>query len=67
MLSNEELKEQAYSEGYTASAEGISKKFNPYGHGSARYKEWRAGWDHYDADYNPDYYSLSNAVKNGWL
>jgi hypothetical protein len=38
MLSNEE-KEQAYSDGCTECAEGIRKKFNPYRHGSARYKK----------------------------
>jgi len=50
-------KEQAYGDGYIACHDNKPLSANPYKPDSAQWREWVNGWEHYDADYNPDYYS----------
>lgn len=57
----------AYSLGYASCADDMSLESNPFERGTDDYHEWRDGWKHYDADYNPDYYSTANAIRNGWV
>ena len=51
--------EQAYGQGYIACAEDKLITDNPYPAG-ALYEEWRKGWKHFDAEYNPTYYERSD-------
>lgn len=44
----------AYGAGYNACHDGL--KINPYPVGSILAQQWQAGWRHYDADYNYEYY-----------
>ena len=53
---SEILAEEAYSEGYVACSQSKPINTNPYSD-ELLAGEWRKGWTHYDADYNPDYYS----------
>lgn len=46
--------ETAYAAGYNACHDGL--KINPYPANSILAQQWQAGWSHYDADYNPEYY-----------
>lgn len=44
----------AYGAGYNACHDGLTA--NPYPANSILAQQWQAGWKHYDADYNPEYY-----------
>lgn len=55
-LTEDELN-TAYAAGYNACHDGIN--INSYPSGSILAQQWTAGWQHYDADYNPSYYSMS--------
>ena len=52
----EEQCDQAYGEGYNACHDSKSLLTNPYEKDSPLWHEWKRGWQHYDADYNPLYY-----------
>lgn len=52
----EALAEEAYAEGYVACSQNKPISANLYSDEPLA-EEWRKGWRHYDADYNPDYYS----------
>jgi hypothetical protein len=46
-----------YGDGYVACANNEPVTANPYSKETEDWNEWRKGWQHYDADYNADYYS----------
>lgn len=47
----------AYAAGYNACHDGLTA--NPYPANSILAQQWQAGWQHYDADYNYEYYILN--------
>jgi hypothetical protein len=46
-----------YGDGYVACSNNEPVTANPYSTETEDWNEWDSGWKHYDADYNPDYYS----------
>ena len=68
-MKNNEIEDvTAWNMGYVACADDLSIKANPFkSNDSNDYKEWINGWNHYDAEYNPDYYTHQNAIRQGWI
>ena len=56
--------DSAWIRGYIDCSEGVTA--SPFSYDDKR-KKWQEGWNHYDAEYNPSYYTLQNAEKNGWI
>lgn len=46
----------AYGAGYNACHDNKNIETNPYPLNSILWQQFNAGWQQYDADYNPEYY-----------
>ena len=63
----ENAKDNAWTAGYVACWEGKSKLSIPYAYGDSHLlrESWLNGWNHFDAEYNPSYYSTSAMSERG--
>jgi len=57
----------AWTQGYVACGTDKAISQNPFEKNTKDYKDWIEGWEHYDADYNSEYYSHRNAIRQGWI
>ena len=57
--------DRAWTKGYVACWEGKPDVNNPYSDSPLLRVAWQDGWNHFDAEYNPDYYTTSAMSERG--